>query len=155
MSKFSPLGFCQRATGMSKPDSNIDRWELHHCIEVAGHLNLLKPDTSSAARLARSFKPDLSRPRSAPSHPCLPATVLALGLGRRQRKDMNAGITEGSEFAAIAGRDRIVKLAGPAFLVTAGPAQDAHQISKEGTASNLPQAAKSLGTGIQTPRICL
>jgi hypothetical protein len=24
---------------------------------------LLKPDTSSAARLARSFKPDLSRPR--------------------------------------------------------------------------------------------
>ena len=73
MSKFSPLGFCQRATGMSKPDSNIDRWELHHFIEVAGHLNLLKPDTSSAARLARSFKPDPSRPRSAASHPCLPA----------------------------------------------------------------------------------
>jgi hypothetical protein len=48
---------------MSKPDSNIDRWELHHFIEVAGHLNLLKPDTSSAARLARSFKPDPSRPR--------------------------------------------------------------------------------------------
>jgi hypothetical protein len=41
---------------MSKPDSNIDRWELHHFIEVAGHLNLLKPDTSSAARLARSFR---------------------------------------------------------------------------------------------------
>jgi hypothetical protein len=101
---------------MSKPDSNIDRWELHHFIEVAGHLNLLKPDTSSAARLARSFKPDPSRPRSAPSHPCLPATVLALGLGRRQRKDINAGITKGSEFAAIAGRNRIVKLAGPAFF---------------------------------------
>ena len=81
--------------------------------------------------------------------------VVALGLGRRQREDMNASITEGSEFAAIADRDRIVKLAGPAFLVTAGPAQAAHQISKEGTASNLPQAAKSLGTGIQTPRICL
>ena len=41
---------------MSKPDSNIDRWELHHFIEVAGHLNLLKLDTSSAARLARTFR---------------------------------------------------------------------------------------------------
>jgi hypothetical protein len=41
---------------ISKPDSNIDRWELHHFIEVAAHLNLLKPDTCSAARLARSFR---------------------------------------------------------------------------------------------------
>jgi hypothetical protein len=41
---------------ISKPDNNVDRWELHHFIEVAGHLNLLKPDTSSAARLARSFR---------------------------------------------------------------------------------------------------
>jgi hypothetical protein len=41
---------------ISKPDSNIDRWELHHFIEVAGHLNLLKPDTCSAARLARNFR---------------------------------------------------------------------------------------------------
>jgi hypothetical protein len=56
MSKFSPLSFCQRAIGMSKPDSNIDRWELHHFIEVAGHLSLLKPDTCSAVRLARSFR---------------------------------------------------------------------------------------------------
>jgi hypothetical protein len=40
-------------------------------------------------------------------------------------------------------------LAGPAFLVTAGPAQGAHQISKKGAASNLPLAAKSLGTGMQ------
>jgi hypothetical protein len=41
---------------ISKPDSNIDRWELHHFIEVAGYLNLLKPDTCSAARLARNFR---------------------------------------------------------------------------------------------------
>jgi hypothetical protein len=41
---------------MSKPDSNIDRWELHHFIEVAGRLNLLKPDTCSAARLAQNFR---------------------------------------------------------------------------------------------------
>jgi hypothetical protein len=41
---------------ISKPDSNLDRWELHHFIEVAAHLNLLKPDTCSAARLARNFR---------------------------------------------------------------------------------------------------
>ena len=66
-----------------------------------------------------------------------------------QRKDMNAGIAEGSKFAAIAGWSRIVKSAGPAFLVTAGPAQGAHQISKKGAASQLPLTAKSLGTGMQ------
>ncbi len=41
---------------MTTPDSNIDRWELHHFIEVAAHLNLLKPDTRSAAQLARNFR---------------------------------------------------------------------------------------------------
>jgi hypothetical protein len=41
---------------ISKPNSNIDRWELDHFIEVAGHLNLLKADTFSAARLARGFR---------------------------------------------------------------------------------------------------
>jgi hypothetical protein len=41
---------------MNRPDSNIDRWELHHFIEVAGHLNLLNPDTCAAARLARNFR---------------------------------------------------------------------------------------------------
>jgi hypothetical protein len=39
-----------------KPDNNIDRWELHHFIEVAACLKLLKPDTCSAARLAQSFR---------------------------------------------------------------------------------------------------
>jgi hypothetical protein len=56
-------------------------------------------------------------------------TVLALGLGRRQRKDINARIAQASKLS-VACRNRIVKLAGPAFLVTAGPAQGAHQISK-------------------------
>jgi hypothetical protein len=41
---------------MSRPNNDIDRWELHHFIEVAGHLNLLKPETCSAARLAQSFR---------------------------------------------------------------------------------------------------
>jgi hypothetical protein len=41
---------------ISRPDSNIDRWELHHFIEVAERLGLLKPDTCSAARLARNFR---------------------------------------------------------------------------------------------------
>ena len=57
--------------------------------------------------------------------------MLTLRIGRRQRKNINARVAEGSEFAAIAGWNRIVKLAGPAFLVTAGPAQGAHQISKK------------------------
>jgi hypothetical protein len=41
---------------IGQPDTNIDRWDLNHFIEVPGHLNLLKPDTCSAARLARSFR---------------------------------------------------------------------------------------------------
>lgn len=44
------------ARTMNKPDSNIDRWELHHFIEVARHLNLLKADTCTAARLAQNFR---------------------------------------------------------------------------------------------------
>jgi hypothetical protein len=34
---------------MSQPDKDIDRWSLHHFIEVAAHLKLLKLDTCSAA----------------------------------------------------------------------------------------------------------
>jgi hypothetical protein len=44
------------SVAMSKPDNNIDRWELHHFIEVAAHLSLLKPDTRNAAQLARNFR---------------------------------------------------------------------------------------------------
>jgi hypothetical protein len=41
---------------MSKPDKDIDRWELHHFIEVAARLGLLTPDTCSAVRLAKNFR---------------------------------------------------------------------------------------------------
>ena len=41
---------------ISRPDSNVDRWDLDHYIEVAAHLKLLKPDTCNAARLARNFR---------------------------------------------------------------------------------------------------
>ena len=41
---------------IGKPDNNIDRWELHHFIDVAGYLGLLKPDTCIAAGLARTFR---------------------------------------------------------------------------------------------------
>jgi hypothetical protein len=41
---------------ISKPDKNIDRWELSHFIEVASHLNLIGPDTRNAAQLARNFR---------------------------------------------------------------------------------------------------
>jgi hypothetical protein len=52
----------------------------------------------------------------------------------------------------VARRNRIIKFAGPAFLVAAGPAQGAHQISKRGAASQLPLAAKS-GDGHAGPNI--
>ena len=38
------------------PFSDIDRWDLDQFIEVAAQLNLLKPDTCSAARLAKNFR---------------------------------------------------------------------------------------------------
>jgi hypothetical protein len=41
---------------ISKPNTNIDRWELHHFIEVADKLGLLSPDTCNAARLAQNFR---------------------------------------------------------------------------------------------------
>jgi hypothetical protein len=39
-----------------RPFSAIDRWELDQFIEVVGQLNLLKPDTSTAAKLAQNFR---------------------------------------------------------------------------------------------------
>lgn len=43
-------------TTKKMPFSDIDRWDLDQFIEVAAHLDLLKPDTCSAARLARNFR---------------------------------------------------------------------------------------------------
>lgn len=42
--------------GMSRPDKNIDWWGLHHFIEVAAHLGLIKSDTIVAAKLAENFR---------------------------------------------------------------------------------------------------
>jgi hypothetical protein len=39
-----------------KPHNHIDNWTLQQFIEVAAHLDLLKPDTCSAARLAQNFR---------------------------------------------------------------------------------------------------
>ena len=41
---------------MSDPGVDIDRWDLHHFIEVAASLGLLKQDTYSAAKLAQNFR---------------------------------------------------------------------------------------------------
>jgi len=41
---------------INKPNNDLDRWELHHFIEVAAHLDLINPDTCSAARLAQNFR---------------------------------------------------------------------------------------------------
>jgi hypothetical protein len=38
------------------PFSQINLWDLHQFIEVAAHLDLLTPDTCTAARLAKSFR---------------------------------------------------------------------------------------------------
>jgi hypothetical protein len=44
-------------TGTRKlPFSDIDRWDLDQFIEVAAQLNLLKLDTSAAAKLAKNFR---------------------------------------------------------------------------------------------------
>jgi hypothetical protein len=43
-------------TFTKKPSDCMDRWDLHHYIEVAVQLDLIKPDTASAARLARNFR---------------------------------------------------------------------------------------------------
>ena len=43
-------------TFAKKPKSEMGRWCLHHFIEVATHLKLIKPDTSSAAKLAQNFR---------------------------------------------------------------------------------------------------
>jgi hypothetical protein len=44
-----------------KPRSDLDRWKLEQYIEVASVLNLIKPDTVTAANLARNFR-DLIHP---------------------------------------------------------------------------------------------
>jgi hypothetical protein len=58
--------------------------------------------------------------------------MLALGFGRWQRKDINAGIAEGSKLAAVAGRNRIKKMAGPTCLPAERAWQITHRISKQG-----------------------
>jgi hypothetical protein len=44
------------SNAIKDPGKNIDRWELHHFIEVAAHLRLIKQDTCSATQLARNFR---------------------------------------------------------------------------------------------------
>jgi hypothetical protein len=60
--------------------SDMDRWDLDQSIEVASHLNLLKPDTCSAAKLAQNFR-NLIRPGRAArlDHTCDRATAPTLG----------------------------------------------------------------------------
>ena len=38
------------------PFRDIDRWDLDQFIEVAAQLRLLKPDTCTAAKLAKNFR---------------------------------------------------------------------------------------------------
>jgi hypothetical protein len=47
-----------RATGdlTTKPDPNLDRWNLHEYIEVATNLEVIKPNTAKQTRLAKDFR---------------------------------------------------------------------------------------------------
>ena len=40
----------------TKPDSNLDRWNLHEYIEVAANLKVIKPNTAKQTRLAKDFR---------------------------------------------------------------------------------------------------
>jgi hypothetical protein len=60
--------------------------------------------------------------------------MLALGLGRWQRQDISASITEASKLA-VACRNRIIKMAGPTSLLAPSALQIAHRILKNGAAS--------------------
>jgi hypothetical protein len=50
------VGSLVTAQTITKPSNTMERWELHHLIEMASHLNFLKTDTASAVRLARNFR---------------------------------------------------------------------------------------------------
>lgn len=39
-----------------KPDPNPERWNLHEYVEVAAHLDIIKPDTATFVRLAKDFR---------------------------------------------------------------------------------------------------
>jgi hypothetical protein len=40
----------------TKPDANLDRWNLHEYIEVAAQLGTIKPNTAKQTRLAKDFR---------------------------------------------------------------------------------------------------
>jgi hypothetical protein len=47
-----------RASGdlTTKPDSDLDRWNLHEYIQVAAELKIIKAKTAIQARLAKDFR---------------------------------------------------------------------------------------------------
>jgi hypothetical protein len=50
------LALVGNGTFRQKPSNNPDEWVLHHYIEVAAHLGIIKPDTVTEARLAKDFR---------------------------------------------------------------------------------------------------
>ena len=78
--------------------------------------------------------------------------MLALGFGRRQRKDINASM--GSKFATVAGRNRIKKMAGPTRLPRRARLPNySPDFKNKGTARSLPPAAKSWGRACMPPNM--
>jgi hypothetical protein len=47
-----------RASGdlTTNPHSNLDKWNLHECIEVSVQLGIIKPNTAKQTRLAKDFR---------------------------------------------------------------------------------------------------
>jgi len=75
-------------TLLDKPKDDMDHWKLHRFIEVATHLNLIKPETSSAARLAQNFRNLI--------HP-----------GRAARLEQTCD--RGTAYLAIGGMDHVIR----------------------------------------------
>jgi hypothetical protein len=75
----------------------------------------------------------------------------AVGLGRRQRQNINAGITQASKLS-VACRNRIIKMAGPTCLLAPSALQITHRFFKR----KVPPAAcrrwLKVGDGHAGPR---
>jgi hypothetical protein len=66
---------------------------------------------------------------------------------RRQCQHVDTGIAQGSEFTAIAGRDRIKKMAGPAGLPAEHASQITYRISKQRCRQRLAASGQKFGYG--------
>lgn len=69
---------CKNTTLTRQPDPDPQGWRLHEYIEVAAHLNIIKPDSATQARQARNFRNSIHPGRAVRlGQKCDRATALA------------------------------------------------------------------------------